>query len=127
MQYLSDWSFDECPFKQFTTKHQVLPLGHNNPLQCYRLGTEWLGNCPAEKDLGCWSTAAGHEPAVPRCQEDQWHPGQQSQGSGCPPVLGTGEAAKFGPLTYKKDIEMLERVQRRAMELGKGLEHKSHD
>jgi len=31
---------------------QALHLGHNNPMQCYKLGEEWLESCLVEKDLG---------------------------------------------------------------------------
>jgi len=73
---LDQWAKVNCAsFKK--AKCWVLHLGHNNPMQCYRLWEEWLERCPAEKDLG----GAGQQPAehdlavCPGGQEGKQHPG----------------------------------------------------
>ncbi|RMC13387.1 hypothetical protein DUI87_10922 [Hirundo rustica rustica] len=99
LERLDRWA-ESNKMKFNKSKCQVLHFGHNNPLQCYRLGKVWLDSAQEERDLGVLVAAAEHEPAVcPGGQEGQWHPGldqewcdQQEQGGHSSPVLCTGEA-----------------------------------
>ncbi|KAK4823778.1 hypothetical protein QYF61_006500 [Mycteria americana] len=96
-------------------KCQVLHLGHNNPMQGYRLGEEWLESCLVEKDLGVLVDS--------RLNMNQQCAQVAKKANG---ILACIKNSFWAP-HYKRDIEGLERVQRRATELGKGLEHKSSE
>ncbi|GAB0208350.1 hypothetical protein GRJ2_003300700 [Grus japonensis] len=121
-------------------KCKVLHMGQCNPKHEYRLGREWIESSPKEKDLGVlvdenmsWQCALAAQKAnhVLGCVKRGVT--SRSREVILPlysalvrPPPGVLRPALWGP-QYRRDMELLERVQRRATKLIGGLEHLSYE
>jgi len=139
MDRLENWA--QRNLKKFNKgKCRVLHLGRNNPIHQYSLGADQLESSSAERDLGALVSdkltlsqqcvlVAKKANEILGCIKKSV--ASRSREVHLPLYSALGRPhleyfVQFWPPQFKKDEELLERVQRRAMRMMRGLEHLSY-